>query len=243
MKSSLIIAILAFILGGALYVAATYVRPTGAPGVACTAEALVCPDGSYVGRNGPSCAFAACPSQASFDGVLEKQGNGYRLLMAAPKGSSPKEVSYSMPLIVTATSSVEALVGTRVSVTGTFTEGNTLSVAHVTAHKGEAADPTKVTLAVGESGFANGVKITVHAVTNDSRCASDVECIQAGWVTASVTLQSDTDKEDVSLSSGKDPVAFDAYQVSLVTVSPEPVSSKQIDSGEYRLTFAVVSNS
>ncbi len=30
-------------------------------GVACTAEAKQCPDGSYVGRNGPDCQFAACP--------------------------------------------------------------------------------------------------------------------------------------------------------------------------------------
>lgn len=30
--------------------------------VGCTMEALQCPDGSYVGRQGPSCEFAACPS-------------------------------------------------------------------------------------------------------------------------------------------------------------------------------------
>jgi hypothetical protein len=30
--------------------------------VACTQEAKQCPDGSYVGRSGPSCQFAACPS-------------------------------------------------------------------------------------------------------------------------------------------------------------------------------------
>jgi hypothetical protein len=29
--------------------------------VACTEEAMLCPDGSYVGRTGPSCQFAACP--------------------------------------------------------------------------------------------------------------------------------------------------------------------------------------
>ncbi len=29
--------------------------------VACTMEAKLCPDGSYVGRTGPSCEFAACP--------------------------------------------------------------------------------------------------------------------------------------------------------------------------------------
>lgn len=32
---------------------------------ACTKEAKVCPDGSTVGRTGPNCAFAACPSASS----------------------------------------------------------------------------------------------------------------------------------------------------------------------------------
>ncbi len=30
--------------------------------VACTMEAKLCPDGSYVGRIGPKCEFAECPS-------------------------------------------------------------------------------------------------------------------------------------------------------------------------------------
>lgn len=31
--------------------------------VFCTQDAKMCPDGSYVGRVGPSCAFAACPGE------------------------------------------------------------------------------------------------------------------------------------------------------------------------------------
>ena len=34
------------------------------PPKACTQEAKQCPDGSYVGRTGPNCEFAACPSVA-----------------------------------------------------------------------------------------------------------------------------------------------------------------------------------
>jgi hypothetical protein len=29
----------------------------------CTADAMQCPDGSYVSRSGPQCQFAACPGQ------------------------------------------------------------------------------------------------------------------------------------------------------------------------------------
>lgn len=35
--------------------------PAPDPGVACTMDAMQCPDGSYVGRVPPSCQFAACP--------------------------------------------------------------------------------------------------------------------------------------------------------------------------------------
>lgn len=34
----------------------------GNGGIACTEDAKVCPDGSYVGRTGPKCEFAPCPS-------------------------------------------------------------------------------------------------------------------------------------------------------------------------------------
>lgn len=41
----------------------TLVPPTQPPdGVACTMDAMECPDGSFVGRTGPNCEFAACPS-------------------------------------------------------------------------------------------------------------------------------------------------------------------------------------
>lgn len=33
----------------------------GREGVICTMEAKQCPDGSYVGRQGPNCEFTPCP--------------------------------------------------------------------------------------------------------------------------------------------------------------------------------------
>jgi len=35
--------------------------PAGSGQVACTQEAKLCPDGSYVGRTGPKCEFVSCP--------------------------------------------------------------------------------------------------------------------------------------------------------------------------------------
>lgn len=31
--------------------------------IACTMDAMQCPDGSYVGRQGPHCEFAPCPGE------------------------------------------------------------------------------------------------------------------------------------------------------------------------------------
>jgi 3-deoxy-D-manno-octulosonic-acid transferase len=41
-----------------------YAPPGSIPAV-CTQEALICADGSSVGRTGPACTFAACPLVSS----------------------------------------------------------------------------------------------------------------------------------------------------------------------------------
>ncbi len=73
MKTSTIVAVLAaliVILGGWYWWA-----QNGGPAMpgfgsmggpqACTMEARVCPDGSAVGRTGPNCAFAPCPTPSN----------------------------------------------------------------------------------------------------------------------------------------------------------------------------------
>lgn len=42
--------------------------------VACTMDAKICPDGSYVGRGGPNCEFTVCPSikESTQAGIGEK---------------------------------------------------------------------------------------------------------------------------------------------------------------------------
>lgn len=35
----------------------------GSPRTVCTADAKLCPDGSYVPRTGPKCEFASCPGR------------------------------------------------------------------------------------------------------------------------------------------------------------------------------------
>jgi len=37
--------------------------PSGDENIACTMDAKLCPDGSYVGRIPPTCEFAPCPGE------------------------------------------------------------------------------------------------------------------------------------------------------------------------------------
>ncbi len=47
----------------AIFAATKPAPPSTSPEpVACTEEAKLCPDGSYVGRTGPQCQFSACPA-------------------------------------------------------------------------------------------------------------------------------------------------------------------------------------
>ncbi len=63
--------LLAVVAAAVLLVGVAIALKTAAPiddsddPIACTQEAKLCPDGSYVGRTGPKCEFAPCPNPGS----------------------------------------------------------------------------------------------------------------------------------------------------------------------------------
>jgi len=63
-KRRLIISVFVVVLGVLIIAAAAgaYWYFSKSKPVACTEEAKICPDGSFVGRAGPNCEFAECPS-------------------------------------------------------------------------------------------------------------------------------------------------------------------------------------
>lgn len=65
---SIIVAVLFIaivIIAGVKYgIKGSYTRDSITP-IACTLEGKICPDGSVVGRSGPHCDFAACPTATS----------------------------------------------------------------------------------------------------------------------------------------------------------------------------------
>lgn len=64
MKTYAIVIIVLLLIGGAIYAYSTMDSATvdNEAAVICTMDAKLCPDGSYVGRTGPNCEFAACPT-------------------------------------------------------------------------------------------------------------------------------------------------------------------------------------
>jgi hypothetical protein len=207
----------------------------------CTMEALLCPDGSSVGRSGPQCQFAACPSQPSYVGTLEQTQYGLRLIIASPKTEMPDAATYAIPLDIHITNALGDFVGTNVRVFGAFSEGNTYKADHIEplAPTESAHEVTEDTLAVGEMKFINGVKVTLNTIVSDNRCPAHVQCIVAGAVVANVTLVSDTDRETLDLRSDAKPHGFDSFQVSIASVSPIRTTDTTPTSKDYRVTFKV----
>ncbi|TAK56866.1 hypothetical protein EPO17_03505 [Patescibacteria group bacterium] len=62
----------AFVAGGVWFLNRnTQATPSTEEPTVCTMEAKLCPDGSYVGRSGPRCEFAECPSSNTSSSALK----------------------------------------------------------------------------------------------------------------------------------------------------------------------------
>lgn len=242
-KRILIVSVLGLLLVGlGEYVYMTTRDPVRPPDpVACTMEALVCPDGSAVGRGFPGCEFAPCPNQSSFTGELTLEGDAYVLVISTPENGMG-DVPYTLPLADVSVATARPLVGRQVIVTGTFRMSNTLVVTTLEAVSDQSVETDNAfgVFAVGETERMGDVQITLEEVVADSRCPSDVQCITAGSVSVRVTLISDTGSEVYTMRSDESPHMFGAYQVSIVEVMPaREVSTQEINPASYRVTFRV----
>lgn len=104
---------------------------------------------------------------------------------------------------------------------------------------GRIRAPENVTLGVGDTGEAAGVTITFNELVQDNRCPIDVVCIEGGAVTVNITLASGDETTTLNKASDEAPLVFAGYEVSIVGVAPEAVSTRTIDKDEYEITFHV----
>lgn len=154
--------VLVGLLGLDMFLMSSIARKQGGR-VACTMEAKICPDGSAVGRSGPSCAFAPCPDASE-----------------TPRAKLDQTIVLS------------------------------------------------------------GVSITPTKVISDSRCPTDVVCIQAGTIEVRTRLLSEGGEQIADLKL-HEPITFAGKRIELVDATPAPHSKKQIADAERQFEYRVTS--
>jgi hypothetical protein len=85
----------------------------------------------------------------------------------------------------------------------------------------------------------SGARLSFEAVTTDSRCPTDVQCVWAGNATARVRVWGDAGMpRTVELNSSVEPkqIPVDGYLLRFVALTPDPVSTTRIEPAKYRLT-------
>ena len=99
-------------------------------------------------------------------------------------------------------------------------------------------------LAVGQSAVVDDdVRLTLKAVTDDSRCPVDVTCVWEGDAKVAVEVLTPTPRAEHELhTSGRDShqARHGAYSITLVKLEPAPRSTATISQGDYRATLVVV---
>jgi hypothetical protein len=104
----------------------------------------------------------------------------------------------------------------------------------------QAAD--SVPMVMGRETRVGTLWLTLTAVPEDSRCASDVTCVWAGDAVAEITAQPPCYKEgclapsaQLRLHTTLEPKSgdFSGHRVSLVRLTPHPVSTMRMDQRDY----------
>jgi len=133
------------------------------------------------------------------------------------------------------TASTTSLMATTTETTTAATTTATTSITNGTNQtKGTSST---YTLSVGKSINVSGITATLVSVT-DSRCPTNVKCVQAGTVEASVELQKGPLSTTQNLTLGV-PLSGLGYTGELTSVSPAMTSGKTIPQSKYSLTFTV----
>lgn len=97
-----------------------------------------------------------------------------------------------------------------------------------------------VTLKLNETAPFKDLSIRTLSIEEDSRCPSDVQCIQAGTVRVKVQVVSGMGTS-TSVLKLEEVFTTEAEVITLTDVRPYPKSTQTIASADYRLVFNVVS--
>lgn len=187
-----------------------FIRSEAPAPTACTTEAKICPDGSAVGRSGPQCEFAECPTIATTTPLPP--------IPALPEIHACNQDAKKCP------------DGSSVSRVGTdchFAECPLLS----------ATSGTIITT-LGQKMTALNVSVTPIEVLEDSRCPQDVQCVWAGTVRIKALVESALGSDEATLEMAT-PLTTEAEEVVLAEVSPAKTVDTDIPASSYRFTFTI----
>lgn len=106
---------------------------------------------------------------------------------------------------------------------------------------GMVLPPQDVSIPVGETEEVMGVSITLNEVVQDVRCPIDVQCIEAGAINTNITVSANGAEETLFYASDGIPLSFQDFEIRIVGVLPELISTDTIDSEDYVVTFNVAS--
>lgn len=103
-------------------------------------------------------------------------------------------------------------------------------------------------LVVGQTAVVSPeqLAITLKAITEDSRCPTNVQCIHAGWVTVEVSVQKDGESIGdfeltlgAALESQSPEASFEGLVIRLLEVNPYPQDPGAIEQGDYVVRLVV----
>lgn len=100
----------------------------------------------------------------------------------------------------------------------------------------------KLTLRHGQQkAFSGRLNIKFLAVTEDSRCPTNVNCIWAGVARVKITLRKNGKTAAFELNTNQldKPAVFEGYEVRLDTLTPYPNSASPTRAADYKALFTI----
>ncbi len=119
---------------------------------------------------------------------------------------------------------------------GTYVGRSGLKCEFVCPEAPIATTTAKAVIGLDEVFNFYGTELKAWAVTEDSRCPSDVTCIQAGRAKVALNVGSSSMEIEIGQT-----MAAENISVTLDQVSPYPISTRKIRDDEYRFSFTIKS--
>ena len=97
----------------------------------------------------------------------------------------------------------------------------------------------EMVLSPGESKVWNELTVVFNTILEDSRCAIDVVCIQAGTLKAAMSLRIGTENHNITLSDRESTVTYKGYSISMGEIAPPKTSSITPQNTKYSIKFLI----